>query len=341
MNDDGHQRDDGSVAGLEALAHAALTGWGFAATTPVTLIKHRENAVFMVTDPAASARYALRVHRAGYHSEAELRSELAWMRALDADGVLTPPVVAGLDGDILQRVRTDDPGVARHADLFGWVDGTPLGAIEDAAASDVDQLRASLELVGALAGRVHNHSEAWIPPPGFMRPVWDEAGICGDAPIWGPFTALPQLTSPQRAALVASARKLSASMLEFGKENDRYGLIHADFLPENLLVRDDGIRILDFDDCGYGWHLFDVATALFFHLGETTFTDARTSLIAGYRTTRALPDAHLEMLPAFLLARGLTYVSWVTSRRETETARALSAEIIEGVTALASEFLSS
>jgi len=157
--------------------------------------------------------------------------------------------------------------------------------------------------------------------------------------VWGPFSVLPQLTSPQREVLLAGSRMLRDRLLEFGKGRDRYGLIHADFLPENLIVRDDGVRILDFDDCGYGWHLFDLATALFFHLGEATFADARTSLVAGYRTTRPLPDAHLEMLPAFLLARGLTYVSWVTSRWETETARDLSGEIIEGVTALAEEFL--
>ena len=341
MSGDDHQVNDGSAVRLDALARAALTRWDLPATATVTLIKHRENAVFMVADAASSARYALRIHRAGYHSDAELRSELAWMRALDDDGVHTPPVLAGLDGSFLQTVPTDDPGAALRADLFGWVDGAPLGAIEVAAASDLDQLRTSLELVGALAGHVHNQSEKWIPPPGFTRPAWDETGICGNAPVWGPFTDLPQLTSAQRQMLVAAAEKLHTSLIEFGKGSDRYGLIHADFLPENLLVRDDGVRILDFDDCGYGWHMFDVATVLFFHLGEATFSDARTSLIAGYRTTRPLPDEHLEMLAAFLMARGLTYVSWVTSRRETETARALSDEIIEGVTALASEYVGS
>ena len=101
MSGDEHQVNDGSAVRLDALARAALTRWDLPATATVTLIKHRENAVFMVADPASSARYALRIHRAGYHSDAELRSELAWMRALDDDGVHTPPVVAGLDGGFL------------------------------------------------------------------------------------------------------------------------------------------------------------------------------------------------------------------------------------------------
>src|SRR4051812_43040584 len=117
MSGDDHQVNDGSAGRLDALARAALARWGFAAESTVTLIKHRENAVFMVTDTATSARYALRVHRAGYHSDAELRSELAWMRALEADGVHTPPVIAGLDGDVLQIVRPDESGVALRADL--------------------------------------------------------------------------------------------------------------------------------------------------------------------------------------------------------------------------------
>ncbi len=39
----------------------------------------------MVTDAATSGWYGLWVHRRGYHSEAEIRSELAGIRGLDVE----------------------------------------------------------------------------------------------------------------------------------------------------------------------------------------------------------------------------------------------------------------
>ncbi len=55
------------------------------------------------------------VHRRGYHSDAEIRSELAGIRGLDVEASAHPPAIAGLDGDILQSVPTEQyRRLARH-----------------------------------------------------------------------------------------------------------------------------------------------------------------------------------------------------------------------------------
>lgn len=58
--------------GAEALSHWKLTG------AQLTLLKKRENAVFRVQTEGGE-RYALRIHRHGYHADAALVSELRWM----------------------------------------------------------------------------------------------------------------------------------------------------------------------------------------------------------------------------------------------------------------------
>jgi Ser/Thr protein kinase RdoA (MazF antagonist) len=116
-------------------------------------------------------------------------------------------------------------------------------------------------------------------------------------------------------------------------------LIHADFLHENLLANDDGICLIDFDDAGFGWHLFDVATTLFFHLGEDYFDDAFATLIDGYRTKRTLSDEHLARLPLFFALRGTTYLGWTHTRSETETAQSLKPMIIAAVEELLDVYL--
>ena len=70
---------------MRTLALAALGEWDLAVTNLVPL-KVRENAVFRV-DLADGGRAVVRVHRRGYHTDEELESEFAWLRALAASGI--------------------------------------------------------------------------------------------------------------------------------------------------------------------------------------------------------------------------------------------------------------
>jgi Ser/Thr protein kinase RdoA (MazF antagonist) len=132
---------------------------------------------------------------------------------------------------------------------------------------------------------------------------------------------------------------IAEDLAHYGAHPDRYGLIHADLVPENLLVDGDRICVIDFDDAGFGWHLFELATSLYFIAGESVYPAAREALIRGYRTERALSDETLERLPLFLAARGTTYLGWVHTRPGSDTARELTPFLIERACAAAEEYL--
>jgi len=319
------------------LAEQALQHWPIQVSA-LNLIKHRENAVFAVTT-GDGEQYALRVHRAGYHTAEELQSELQWMQALDAAGLHTATVIPSADGALFHRVRADEQNQEILCDLLAWVDGKPLGTIEDGVNEDTTSIERTFRIIGATAARLHNHAEHWTPPAGFRRHAWDIGGIVGENPFWGRYWKNRLLTSERKSLLLRAGERLAVALQEFGQTPDRYGLIHADFLPENFLVDGDRITLIDFDDAGYGWHLFDFATTLFFHLGESHFDLIRDSMVDGYRDHRELPDAHLDMLTTFLLARGLTYVGWLHTRRETETALEIGPLVVDSVCELAEEFL--
>ncbi len=317
-------------ARLRRLAEVALGQWT-GGWRVVRLIKYRENAVFEVVDDAGG-RAVLRLHRNGYHDDRSLRSELLWMDALAKAGVAVPILIRAADGEPFVKAALADVPEPRQVDMFAWIDGAPLATITDPA-----RLPAIYHDVGRLAARMRLQSEGWTPPKGFVRHAWDRAGLLGAKSNWGDYRALPALTPAQLALLdLASA----AAQEQLGAlAGQGYGLIHADFVADNLLYGPQGLRVIDFDDCGYGWYMFELATALFFHIGEDHYPAVEAALLAGYRSVAPLPDQDWATLPLFSFLRSLTYLGWITSRPETPTAREGAASMVVLATTLAEAYL--
>ncbi|MBG6120454.1 MULTISPECIES: phosphotransferase enzyme family protein [unclassified Sphingobium] len=319
------------------LARTAVEHWDIEAGD-IALIKYRENAVFSVTDTSGH-RYALRIHRSEYHSDSELLSELQWMDALLHKGVGTPPVIPSRSGSLFVIVEHPAIPEPRQVDLLGWLHGDPVGAIEEAQSRNGDEVADLFRRIGKLAAEVHSKTADWSLPEGFARHAWDAEGILGDDPFWGRFLDLAALDDQTRALLVRACDKARQDLANFGMTEQNYGLIHADFVPENLLQRGEDLLLIDFDDAGFGWHMFELATALYFHVDDPNLDLMRNAILEGYRTARALPESDWELLPLFLFLRSLTYLGWVHTRHETETARSLTPMFIDRTQMLALNYL--
>ena len=320
-----------------SLAAAALQEWGMTDAS-LSLLKQRENAVFAVVR-ADGSRAALRIHRAGYHTDDALRSELQWMQELDQFGVHTPIAIPTLKGQLFALVQVPDVPERRQVDLLSWVPGKPIGSIEEGV-HDVRAAERNYRMVGRLVGRMHGFTRQWRPPASFTRHAFDADGLAGDNPFWGRFWELDALDPEQRRKILAARASVHAELIAYGQGADRYGLIHGDPLPENFLLDADGtLRIIDFDDSGYGWLLFDFATALFFYLGHDYFDQLLSAMVEGYCEEQELPAEFEEKLPLFLLLRGLTYLGWAHTRSDTDTAREMTPLIVEGVMQLVDAYL--
>jgi Ser/Thr protein kinase RdoA (MazF antagonist) len=303
------------MAALNARACEALVHWDLGVPTP-QLLKYRENAVFRISlrngEPAA-----LRLHRPGYHDEQALASELSWMAALRQAGLRVPAPVATPDGrHIVALAATPDFGV-QHADIVSWMAGNPLGQSGVPLAHSQEAIAVIFHSLGAAMARMHMATDAWTPPSFFCRPAWDGDGILGEKPLWGPFWDCAGL-SPDQAKRLSRLRLFLRNQLEAVSGSDLdYGLIHADLVRENVLIDGDNVELIDFDDGGYGWRMFDIATALFKNRDEPHYPLMKAALIEGYRTLRALPDTALETLPLFMVLRSITYIGWIGERSGT------------------------
>ena len=330
---------DAQARAMAELAGEALPAWDLQGCA-LDLIKYRENAVFRVTAPDG-AQYALRIHRHGYHSDDELRSELQWMAALDESGIAVPTLVPDRAGDLFRRIEVSSVPEPRQVDLFEWVEGTQLGSVEEGLGNAASVGR-TYHTIGALAARLHNQAVAWTPPPGFTRHAWDAEGLVGEAPFWGPFWELAALDGEQRELLQGARERVRRELAAYAGDSKvllNVRGLGADFVAENLMVHGDEVRLIDFDDAGFGWHLFELATALYFEMGEEHYPAAYQALVDGYRAHRSLPDEQLAHMPLFFMARSFTYLGWVHTRSETQTARELTPMLVERCCDLAREYL--
>lgn len=306
----------------------ALALWGLSAES-CRFVAGRENRVYRVATPEGD--FALRLRRPGYRQQDELQSELAWLAAMGRAGLQVPQPRPSRHGRLLERLGDG------FVDLVDWLPGTAMGqsrlplALPDAPAA--------FRALGAEMARLHAACDAWAPPPGFRRCPWDADGLLGEAPVWGRFWDNPTLPPVTRALLTqfrAQARDhLAGATLDTG-------LIHADLVRENVLL--DGpphnpiIRMIDFDDGGFGYRLFDLATVLLKNLSEPDYPALQAALIAGYHSRRPLD---LALLDLFLALRAATYVGWIVPRLHEEGGTARNARFIAQAQDLCGAWLNS
>lgn len=274
-------------------ATLAASQWG---GRLVRLLSDRENHVYQMVLPGG-ARAALRLHRVGYQSTAAIRSELWWCDALATSGLPVPAALAAQDGSLLVTLAD-----GRHASAIAWLEGEPLG---EAGHPFTRPLRDTLDLhhsLGALLARLHRVTDGLTLPEGFTRPRWDRDGLVGEAPFWGRFWDHPAASPDQRSTLIR-ARDLLRERIAGDT-----GLIHADVLRENVLVNDGSLSLIDFDDSGFGFRLYDLGTVLSQNLYEPAYPEICDALMAGYGT------ADTALVEAFTLARTLASVGWTMPR---------------------------
>jgi len=273
-------------------------------------LRRGQNSVFRLTARDGTS-YALRVHPPGHGTEESVRSELAWMEGLRAEGIPVPAPLPGVDGDPVQRVVAD--GVSTVAVLLSWAAGSPLGDADGPAL---------WETLGSLMARVHRHGREWARPSGWERPAWDAAALAGDRPRWGLAEELPDWSGRDRALIRRARTEVGRRLAGLGRGPDRYGLIHGDLMFGNVLVADDGTAtIIDFDDSGEGWYAFELAVTLYPFEDDPGFGDRRDALVSGYRSLAPLAEQVLAELPTMIAARRLATLGWMVPRQDTAHVR--------------------
>ena len=312
----------GQLRRTRRLAKAALEAYGLGGAR-LTFLQYTANIIYRVDVPGPVLnegdpgpympnRYLLRVL---YTSQWEgAKGEMTWLAALSREaGLPVPAPVPTLAGELLTRISTPGLPEERIVSLMRWIDGRRL-----TTGFRPRHFRAW----GRMLARLHEFSAGWRPPEGFERPIWDWEGQLGGryfrCTVDELVASMPEHLQEPFQIVSQEAR---AVMEGLGRGPDAYGLIHADTYPENVLFKGDEAYLIDFEDCGYGPWLWDIAVALCLWPWTEEFYWRRDAFLDGYAQVRTLPESQLQHLDLFMAAQYATMVLWASMFIQNDPAR--------------------
>jgi Ser/Thr protein kinase RdoA (MazF antagonist) len=99
------------------------------------------------------------------------------------------------------------------------------------------------------------------------------------------------------------------------------------------------VKVIDFDDCGFGWYMYDAATPISFYEQEPHVPELIEAWKEGYRRAATLSKEDEAEIPTFVMLRRLLLVAWIGSRNATSLSRSMGLPYTEGTVGLCEEYL--
>jgi len=271
-------------------------------------INHGENTTFKVA-AACGSRFLLRIHRANYHSPQAIGEELQWLKFLQERNFTVPEPIVSLDGELLTEVTYK--GLNRRCSLLKWVEGR---FVEKSISPD------HLFQAGKLLAGFQNAT-----PGSFSqhRIYWNSEGLAGEQPMFGSYDRLAGVSSADQELISQARRAIFARLKAYEKSfPEKMGLIHADLHFGNILNQKGSFAAIDFDDCGFGFHVYDLvipymgALAIMNEDKKKRSEEFFAALIAGYQTSRVFTDLDESMFHCLLACRRILMLGWLNSRSD-------------------------
>jgi len=238
----------------------------------------------------------LRVYRFGGHTVEAIRSELAVLQHLAAEGVTVSTPIARTDGGTLTSL--DCPEGERWAVLFTAAPGREIS--QDAYTEEL------AVRYGAGVASIHGAADTF--PEQLNRPPLDLASLLDD-----PLSRIVQALSHRRDAktyIQGLGSRLKHSVESMSDLS--MGLCHGDLHGQNTCEMDGTFTFFDFDCCGWGYRSYDLAVFPWvFALGgkEPARIEAMgRAYLTGYSAEAAVAPADVAAIPAFVAIRQIWLV---------------------------------
>lgn len=273
--------------------------YGLSRSTTCKVFRTGINHTYLVSDN--EKQYVFRVYSFAWRTETEIREELRLLRLLKAHNISASYPLQDRLGQDIQKIEA--PEGERYAVLFTYAAGDKIRQLSEAHCHRIGKLMAQFH-------KVSLHQSA--------------ARISYDAST---LTQLPYQYTRQHfpASLeeMEFVRKASEHITKVFEQAEsvplRSGIVHLDLWYDNMHIDEDAkITVFDFDFCGNGWLLLDIAywVMQLFHTepDQDQFALKLKRFYQGYEEVSPIHDEEKKLLPLAGLAIWIFYLG-VQSQR--------------------------
>jgi len=287
-----------SLIAPDALLELIAQHYPLAGLTSCRLHRVSWNSTYVVL--THGDRFVVRVYAANWRSRSEIRYEVELLLHLAASGCGVATPLARTDNEFITPIAA--PEGMRYAVVFSYAPGNvpvpfPLG---DATQS---------ESFGRALAELHSAGDTFTSSE--SRSAHTTANIVDRSlAVLQPFFA-------HRADDWEYLQRVAAAVHDRLDNNSHaltWGVIHGDpFSANATLSADNRVTWYDFDLCGPGWHLSDVADGYASAMAQERSEEEKEaiwqSFLRGYRSKRAISAEALSLIPVMLAASTLRYMA--------------------------------
>ena len=286
--------EDVVIKELEAFSLQILCHYPIEVKSAVS-INYEYNATLKV-ETTDGQLFALRINTNSPRTPENLRAEIAFVRLLAEDGrVKVPHPIENREGNFYTSILHEASGRMFHCVLYSWILGEEL--------EEEPQNEQQLSALGAAMATMHLAVEGFDLPEGSSLPTFED-------PLWW----TEDFLLSEKSVLDAEAKDLISQALAAIKSgvakfyaNGTPRVIHADMHGGNALWSEGSLSVIDFDDCGIGFPLQDLATALYYL--DTPEQDA--AFKEGYASVAPVPQCSEKEMSMLFLQRRIVLLNYL------------------------------
>ena len=280
-----------SIIDSKSLSNLVSYNWSFPGPIHCELLNRGMNDVYLIRD-GSNRFYACRVWRSGFRSENNIIFETELLAFLNSKNINIPFPLESQNKSLYMEINA--PEGKRYFSIFSWVDGYVFGS-----KPDIDK---SYKL-GAELAKIH---EVMI---NFAPTVSREIDM--KVRLETEISYLLKMNTHRiddlkwyQSAVGIMKNKLD----ELNSKKIPYGVVHGDFHLYNAFFKDKKITIMDFDNCGKYYLIFDICSFIWANDYVGIDQKISESFLKGYNSVRNHNDSELGLLNFFYALKELSFL---------------------------------
>jgi Ser/Thr protein kinase RdoA (MazF antagonist) len=264
-----------------ALVEQVLSGYAIATVTQCQFWNRGLSDVYLVE--TATAPYILRVSHAHWRSQADIEFELALLDFLHQRHIPVAYPLRTQTGQL--AVTVSAPEGQRYASLFIYAPG-------QVALGDLNATQG--QILGETVAKMHQAGQDFCPAierhPLTLKYLLDDS-----LQLIAPFL---QHRPADFDYLQEAIGQIKQQLQDFPQEPPFWGICWGDPHSGNVhFTPDNQVTLFDFDQCGYGWRMFEIAKFWQVSLCTGASRTIRDAFLTGYQSVQPITEAEMQALP--------------------------------------------